>query len=59
MFTKHKTYYVIEQKEENNFIFICSYSSYSEAKLKLDDLVSTNGKEYRVLKIEKDIEEVD
>ena len=59
MFTKHKIYYTIEVKDEDTFNFICSYSSFDEAKNKLDELSSLTDKEYRILKIAKDIEQVD
>ena len=38
MFNKHKVYYSVEVKddEDDTYIFICSYSTFSEAKQKLD-----------------------
>lgn len=59
MFIKHKVYYSIEMMEDDEFIFICSYSSFDEAKIKLDELASATNKEYRILKVEKDIEQVE
>lgn len=58
MFNKHKVYYSIEMKSDDSYIFVCSYSSFSEAKEKVEELKSLTEKEYRILKIEKDIEEV-
>ena len=58
MFEKHKVYYTVEVKSENSFMFICSYSTFNEAKEKVDSLVEQTGNEYRILKIEKDVEEV-
>lgn len=59
MFNKHKVYYSVEMKtDDNSYIFICSYSSFNEAKEKVEELKSTTGNEYRILRIEKDIEEV-
>ncbi len=60
MFTKHKIYYTVETKleEEDTYIFVCSFSTYSEAIDKADELRKQTGNEYRVLKIEKDKEEV-
>lgn len=59
MFTKHKVYYTIEAKVDDMFVFVCSFSSFNEAKIKLDELTSTDqDKEYRILRIEKDVEEV-
>lgn len=58
MFTKHKIYYSVEMKDDDTFIFVCSYSSFEEAKNKLEELTNSTGNEYRILKIEKDIEEV-
>lgn len=59
MFTKHKVYYTIEVKDDDTFMFVCSYSSFDEAKNKLDELSSLTDNEYRILKIEKDIEQVE
>ena len=61
MFNKHKLYYSVEVKdyEDDTYIFICSYSTFSEAKQKLDELeLNNSGKVYRILKVEKSIEEV-
>lgn len=60
MFNKHKLYYSVEVKDDDDtYIFICSYSTFSEAKQKLDELeLNNDGKVYRILKVEKSIEEV-
>lgn len=60
MFTKHKIYYTIEVKlDDNSYSFVCSYATFNEAKSKVDELSLQNDtNEYRILKIEKDIEEV-
>jgi len=61
MFNKHKVYYSVEVKDEEDdtYMFICSYSTFSDAKQKLDELESSNDcKVYRILKVEKSIEEV-
>lgn len=60
MFTKHKLYYSVEVKDEDNdsFRFICSYATFTEAKQRLDELESSDDREYRILKIEKLVEEV-
>lgn len=58
MFNKHKIYYAIEVKFDDSFIFVCAYSTFNEAKAKLDELKLQNDNEYRILKIEKDIEEI-
>lgn len=59
MFTKHKIYYTIEVKLDDAYSFVCSYATFNEAKSKVDELKLQNDTgEYRILKIEKDIEEV-
>lgn len=58
MFIKHKIYYTIEVREEDSFQFVCSFSTYSEAEAKVEELKQQTGKEYRILKVEKDVEEV-
>jgi hypothetical protein len=58
MFTKHKIYYTIEVREEDSFQFVCSFSTYSEAEAKVEELRQQTEKEYRILKVEKDVEEV-
>lgn len=60
MFTKHKIYYTVEVKleEDDTYMFVCSFSTYSEAVDKATQLKEQTGNDYRVLKIEKDIEEV-
>lgn len=59
MFTKHKIHYTIELKiDDDSYMFICSYSSYKEAIARVEDLKLQTGLEYRILKIEKDVEEV-
>lgn len=59
MFTRHKIYYTIEMKDDDRFNFVCSYSNYSDAESKLRELRSISDNEYRILKIEKDIEEIE
>lgn len=59
MFSKHKVYYSVEMKDGNDFTFVCSYQSFNEAKTKLELLSSTTDNEYRILKIEKDIEQIE
>ena len=54
-------YYAIEIKDEDDsYRFICSYSSFNEAKEKVDELESScnNSSVYRILRVEKSIEEV-
>ena len=61
MFVKSKVYYAIEIKDEDgSYRFICSYSSFNEAKEKVDELESlcNNNNVYRILRVEKNIEEV-
>lgn len=61
MFVKSKVYYAIEIKDEDDsYRFICSYSSFNEAKERLDELESScnNSSVYRILRVEKNIEEV-
>lgn len=60
MLTKHKVYYTIEvrSEEEDIYNFICSFSTFSEAVDKVTKLKEETGLEYRILKVEKDIEEV-
>lgn len=60
MFTKYKIYYSVEVKDEedDSFMFICSYATFTEAKHKLDELESNDNREYRILKVEKLVEEV-
>lgn len=61
MFVKQKVYYAIEIKDEDDaYRFICSYSSFNEAKEKVDELESScnNSSIYRILRVEKNIEEV-
>lgn len=61
MFVKSKVYYAIEIKDEDgSYRFICSYSSFNEAKERLDELESScnNSSVYRILRVEKNIEEV-
>lgn len=61
MFVKQKVYYAIEIKDEDDsYRFICSYSSFNEAKERLDELESScnNSSVYRILRVEKNIEEV-
>ena len=62
MFVKSKVYYAIEIKDEDgSYRFICSYSSFNEAKEKVDELealCNNNNNVYRILRVEKNIEEV-
>ena len=63
MFVKSKVYYAIEIKDEDgSYRFICSYSSFNEAKEKVDELEAlrnnSNNNLYRILRVEKNIEEV-
>jgi hypothetical protein len=61
MFTKRKMYYSVEVRDDidDSFIFISSYSTFAEAQTKYEELKSINNdKEYRILKVEKFIEEV-
>lgn len=59
MFTKHKVYYTVEIKlDDGTYQFICSFSTFNEANDKIKTLKEQTGNEYRILKIEKDIEEV-
>lgn len=59
MFTKHKVHYTIELKlDDDSYMFICSCSSYKEAIAIVEDLKLQTGFEYRIVKIEKDVEEV-
>lgn len=59
MLNKHKIYYTLEMLDDDTFIFVCSFSTYSEAVTKMEELKSTTEKEYRILKIEKIVEEVE
>lgn len=60
MFVKSKVYYAIEIRDEDgSYRFICSYASFNEAKEKVDELESLcNNNLYRILRVEKNIEEV-
>lgn len=59
MFTKHKVYYTVEVKDsDNTYLFVCSFATFNEASAKVAELKCTTNAEYRILKIEKDIEEV-
>ena len=58
MFTKNKVYYSVEVKDEDSYVFVCSYATFTEARQKLDELESISDREYRILKVEKSIEEV-
>ena len=62
MFVKSKVYYAIEIKDDDgSYRFICSYSSFNEAKEKVDELEAlrnNNNNLYRILRVEKNIEEV-
>ena len=60
MYTQNRIYYSVEVKDEEDdtFLFLCSYSTFTEAKQKLEELESSSDKEYRILKVEKSIEEV-
>lgn len=60
MFEKHKLYYSVEVKdpEDDSYLFLCSYSTFTEAKQKLEELEASDDRKYRILKVEKSIEEV-
>ena len=59
MFIKHKVYYTVEVKiDDGSYLFVCSFSTFDEANERATDLKDQTGNEYRILKIEKDIEEV-
>lgn len=59
MINKHKVYYTLEMKDDDSFIFVCSYATYNEAITKMEELKSETEKEYRILKIEKTVEEIE
>lgn len=59
MINKHKVYYTLEMKDDDTYIFVCSFSTYSEANTKMEELKSETEKEYRILKIEKIVEEIE
>lgn len=59
MINKHKVYYTLEMKDDDTYIFVCSFSTYSEASTKMEELKSETEKEYRILKIEKIVEEIE
>lgn len=44
--------------DDDTYVFVCSYSTFNEAKSRMETLKSHTGSEYRILKIEKDVEEV-
>lgn len=59
MFIKHRIYYTIEVKlDDDSYMFVCSFSTFNEALDKVEQLKLQTGASYRILKIEKDIEEV-
>ncbi len=59
MFVKHKIYYTVEVKmDDDSYMFVCSFSTFNEASEKVSSLKEQTGASYRILKIEKDIEEV-
>ncbi len=59
MLIKHRIYYTVELKmDDDTYVFVCSYSTFNEAKSRMETLKSHTGSEYRILKIEKDVEEV-
>lgn len=58
MYSKHKVYYSVEVEDDDTFIFVCAYSTYDEAKERVDELSSSTDCKYRILRIEKDIEEI-
>lgn len=59
MFSKNRIYYSIEVRDEDDsYVFVCSYSTFTEARQRLNELESIDGREYRILKVEKSIEEV-
>lgn len=59
MINKHRVYYTLEMKDDDTYIFVCSFSTYSEANAKMEELKSETEKEYRILKIEKIVEEIE
>lgn len=60
MFVKHKVYYTVEMMQEDfSYLFICSFATFSEAKEKMKELKSSTNREYRILKIEKDVEQIE
>lgn len=59
MFVNHKIYYMVEVKaDDDSYMFVCSFSTFNEASKKVESLKEQTGATYRILKIEKDIEEV-
>lgn len=59
MFIKNKVYYTVELEEDGTFLFICSFATFNEANDKVEQLKEQNGNSnYRILRIEKNIEEV-
>lgn len=62
MFEKHRLYYSVEVADEYDdsvYNFVCSYSTFTDAKQKVDELLLQNSeKKYRILKVEKFVEEV-
>lgn len=59
MFSKHRIYYTVEIKmDDDSYMFVCSFSTFNEANTKVALLKEQTGATYRILKIEKDIEEV-
>ena len=60
MFTKHKVYYTVEVKQDDmSYLFICSFSTFNEAKDRMNELKTSTNREYRILKIEKDVEQIE
>ena len=55
---QEEIYYEIKD-DDGSYRFICSYSSFNEAKEKVDELEALcNNNLYRILRVEKNIEEV-
>lgn len=44
--------------DDDSYMFVCSFSTFNEASEKVESLKEQTGATYRILKIEKDIEEV-
>lgn len=59
MFVKHKSYYTVEvELEDGSYSFVCSFATFNEANERVNALKEQTGASYRVLKIEKNVEEV-
>jgi hypothetical protein len=59
MFKKHTVHYTVEVKiDDGSYLFVCSFATFDEARERTLILRDQTGNECRILKIEKDIEEV-